>query len=901
MRQYDRFKREHPGCLLLFRMGDFYELFDDDAVTAHRALGITLTERTKGQPMAGVPYHAVEGYLRRLVDQGFRVAVCEQLQDPSEAKGVVDRGVTRVLTPGTLVDDSLLEDGATNRVAVAALVGHGAQAMAAVAVAELSTGAFEVEEAPVHLLADLIARHAPRELLVEEPPSDRPAAGTGSEATDGSPEAQALSAARRQAGVPTHELPGWMFRPRDAAALLREHYGVSRLDAFDLSDEGAATVAAGALLRYLLDTQRGVQADPASPSAGARAAARPLAHLRPPRRVHRALHLALDATTLRSLEIERTLRTGGVEGTLLSVLGRPRTAMGKRLLRDWVCAPLAERAAIERRQGEIAALVADEAMRRELRASVEPVQDVARIAGRMALGRATPRDLVALGRSAAQAPAVVAALGDVAAFAELRSVIERASAALQPLAARIASTCVEQPPAHLREGGLVRDGADAELDELRMLQRDAGEWMAQYQVRLAAESQIPSLKIGFNRVFGYYIEVTHAHAAKAPAAWTRRQTLRNAERYVTPELKEFETKVLAAESKGVARERGLFEALCQEASTHIESLGRLADAVAHADCVATLAETAAARRWTRPELVGTPTLELVGCRHPVLEEMLRERFVPNDARLGTSEQPATLALITGPNMAGKSTYIRQVALAVLLAHVGSFVPAERAVIGLADRIMTRIGASDELHSGQSTFMVEMTETARILHHATERSVVVLDEIGRGTSTLDGLSLAWAIAEHLAAAGARTLFATHYHELTELAERQRGVCNLHVSVREWKDDVVFLHRIVPGATDRSYGIHVAKLAGIPAGVVDRARQVMASLEAHAPAPVRGRRGRERAEPAMPLFATAPEASPATAEPASPHPAVEALRQLDLQSLSPLQAFDALRRIKQDLDA
>jgi DNA mismatch repair protein MutS len=885
MRQYDRFKREHPGCLLLFRMGDFYELFDEDAVTAHRALGITLTERTKGQPMAGVPYHAVEGYLRRLVNQGFHVAVCEQLQDPAEAKGVVERGVTRVLTPGTLVDDSLLDDGQTNRVAVALVLGSGATAVAALASAELSTGSFEVEEAPPEHLAEMLARVGPRELLTPEPPpEDERGRRHGAGALPPSTHAAATGpeCARRT-------LPEWMFRARDAAALLREHYGVARLDAFDLAEDGAATMAAGALLRYLLDTQRGIQADPASPSGGHRATERPMAHLRPPRRLERSAHLRLDATTLRSLEVERTLRAGGTEGTLLSVLGRPRTAMGRRLLREWICAPLAARAPIEARQACVAALVADEAMRRELRAAVEPVQDVARIAGRMALGRATPRDLVALGRSAGEAPRVAAALGAVPAFGRLRAALAEAGGRLAPLAARIQAACVEQPPAHLREGGLFRDGADAALDESRTLQRDAGAWMARYQEQLAAAAQIPSLKIGFNRVFGYYIEVTHTHAAKVPPEWTRRQTLRNAERYITPALKEFEDRVLSAESRGVARERELFDELCRAAAEEIPALAALGEAVAEADCLATLAETAAARAWTRPTLVDEPVLDLAGCRHPVLEEILRERFVPNDTALGTSTTPATLALITGPNMAGKSTYIRQVALAVLLAHTGSFVPAERAVIGLADGIFTRIGASDELHSGQSTFMVEMTETARILHHATPRSLVVLDEIGRGTSTLDGLSLAWAIAEHLAAGGVRALFATHYHELTELAERQRGVCNLHVEVREWKDDIVFLHRISPGATDRSYGIHVAKLAGLPAPVVERAGHVLRALEAEPAAPTRARaRGRGREEPSMPLFAQAAE-----------HPAVSALRALDLEALTPLQAFDALRSLKEDL--
>jgi DNA mismatch repair protein MutS len=521
------------------------------------------------------------------------------------------------------------------------------------------------------------------------------------------------------------------------------------------------------------------------------------------------------------------------------------------------------------------------------------VQDVARIAGRMSMGRATPRDLAALGKSALAGPAIAATLGDTPAFSGARGALADATAALAPLAAEIAASCVDAPPAHLREGGLFRDGADAELDECRTLQRDASAWMARYQAELAERSGIPSLKIGYNRVFGFYIEITNAHAAKVPAEFARRQTLRNAERYITPELKAFEDKVLSAESRANARERAMFDALCLRAAALLPALQSFADAVASLDCVAALAETAVRHRWTRPEVVADPVLHVEGGRHPVLDDLLRDRFVANDAELGTAAQPATLALITGPNMAGKSTYIRQVALIALLAHMGSFVPAERATVGLVDRIFTRIGASDELHSGQSTFMVEMTETARILNHATRRSLVVLDEIGRGTSTLDGLSLAWAIAERLAAAGARTLFATHYHELTSLAAKLPGVRNLHVSVREWKDEIVFLHRIVPGATDRSYGIHVAKLAGIPADVVARAGDVLRTLAVQTepaadPKATRGRARREEPAEAMPLFA----------QPAAPHPALTALRAIDLTNTTPMQAFEHLRRLQAD---
>jgi DNA mismatch repair protein MutS len=839
MRQYDRFKREHPGCLLLFRMGDFYELFDDDAVTAHRALGITLTERTKGQPMAGVPFHSVEGYLRRLVDQGFRVAICEQLQDPAEAKGVVERGVTRVISPGTLVDECLLDDARANRIACVAVDGE----RAGIAAIELSTGEFVVEECVAAALADALARLGPSELAMTELPAEAAPPAWVSAAAD--------------AGCPVIRLPAWAFRPQDAERTLLAHYGVRSLEPFDLDPASPAASAAGALLQHLIDSQRGLGTDPAAPTP----ASRPLGHLRPPQRRARGSNLILDATTLRSLEVERTLRSGGTEGTLLSVLQRCRTPMGRRLLREWTCAPLGDRGRIEARQAAVAALVTDEARRDTLRRACDGVQDVARIAGRMAMGRATPRDLAALGRSIRSAQDVAAALGDSAAFAEARGELDLLASSLGGLADRVVATCVDHPPAHLRDGGVVRDGADPHVDECRLLQRDASAWMAAYQARLAEESGIPSLKIGFNRVFGYFIEVTHVHSARVPAAFTRRQTLRNAERYVTPELKEFEDKVLSAESRAIARERQVFEELCAAAGARLPELGRLAEAVAALDALASLAETAARLRWTRPEIIDRPALEVHGGRHPVLDGLLSDRFVPNDAELGTTGHPATLALITGPNMAGKSTYIRQCALIALLAHMGSFVPAERAVIGLADRIFTRLGASDELHSGQSTFMVEMTETARILHHATARSIVALDEIGRGTSTLDGLSLAWAITEFLAEVGCRTLFATHYHELTELSARLPAIRNLHVAVQEHSGQVVFLHRILPGATDRSYGIHVAQLAGIPREVVARAEEVLGTLEVQTgPRPPRARRGRADDAGVLPLFADPSDTRP-----------------------------------------
>jgi DNA mismatch repair protein MutS len=864
MRQWLRFKKAHPECLLFFRMGDFYELFDRDAVVVHQALNLTLTERTKGQQMAGVPFHSAEGYLRRLIQKGYRVAVCDQLQDPKEAKGVVERGVTRVLTPGTLVDENLLDAARANQIAAIAV----RDALAAVALVELSTGAFQVVDVPILQLADELQRLAPAEVLYAEE-------------TDGTVH-PALDALRLARGTALSPRPAWSFRARDAADTLRSHFGVATLEGFGLGADEPATSAAGALLRYVIETQSSERA-PGDPSGT-------LAHIRPPRRLDTRDHVVIDGTSLRSLEIERTLRAGTTEGTLLATIDRTKTAMGRRLLRQWLCFPLKRRDAILARQSRVAGLVADEVLGDALGESIAQVQDVARIAGRVGTGRVTPRDIVALGRSLEEIDRLRALLAERPPFAADLAALDETRDALVPLAERIARSCVVEAPQHMRDGGFFRDGVDAVLDEARLLQRDANSWLAAYQKRLIDETQITSLKVGFNSVFGYYIEITNANATKVPAAFTRKQTLKNAERYITPDLKEFEEKVLSAESRAIERERTLFLELCADVSRVSASLALFAETVASLDALRSLGEIARRERWCRPTVDEAPTLAIKDGRHPVLESILRERFVPNDCLL-SSGGAGSLALITGPNMAGKSTFIRQVALIALLAHVGSFVPAAEATVGLVDRIFTRIGASDELHTGQSTFMVEMTETANILHHATPSSLVILDEIGRGTSTLDGLSLAWAIAETLASRGCRTLFATHYHELTSLAERLPSVTNLHVAVREWEDRVIFLHRILAGRTDRSYGIHVAKLAGLPAETIDRATKLLDTLAVETEeASSRARKAattttRAKAEPQLSLFTEF-----------VPHPVVDELRKIAIETMTPLQAFDRLRELQ-----
>ena len=883
MRQYARFKAAHPDCLLLFRIGDFYELFDDDAVRASKLLGLTLTQRTAGVPMAGMPYHQLETYLRRLVAQGVRVAVADQVQDAADAQGgLIERAVTQVLTPGTLVDDALLaDDRACTLAAVAfpSLENTEPNTVACVALVEVSTGAFTVLSLPAAQLADELARRGVSELIYGQ-------------TADGNPP-ERLAAALRALAIAGTGQPQWHFRMAEATEALCQQFGVTTLGGFDLGTADPLIPAAGAIVRYL----RATQAPDADPTKAA------LKHLRPPKRESAGECVLLDAASLRALEIDRTLRSAqsplesSIAGSLVGVFttggGAPggsgrslcRTGMGKRLLRDWLVRPPCKLQAVLARQSAVATLVEDRKLAGELAQAVEPVQDVMRIGARVALARSTPRDVVALGRSLQQAAVLEQLMAQVPALAARRAVVRAVLGALGPLAAEIVRTCVEAPPAHLREGGLVRDGVDAALDEARLLKDNAGQWLAKYQAELVGKHNLPSLKVGFNKVFGYFIELPKGQTSRAPAEFSRRQTLTNAERYITPELKEFEDKTTTATTRAVDREQLIFSNLCDKA---------------------------VARRWVKPRMCEEPVLEITGGRHPVLDEVLMGQFVPNDVSLGVADGEASdepgvsaktgpaLALITGPNMAGKSTYIRQTALLVLLAHAGSFVPADSATVGMCDRIFTRIGADDALHAGQSTFMVEMTEAAGILNNATGRSLVVLDEIGRGTSTLDGLSLAWAITEDLATARPdrpcpRTLFATHYHELTQLAELMPGaVKNLQVAVREHGDAIVFLHRIIAGRADRSYGVHVARLAGVPQRVVRRAGELLETLSVQ-----QQDHGAElrRSEPVRRAKAKADGGQMALFTEYVPHPAMTELEQIDLAALSPMQAFDTLRKLRE----
>jgi DNA mismatch repair protein MutS len=862
MAQYQAAKRRHPDALLFFRIGDFYELFFEDAKTAADALGLTLTarDREKKVPMAGVPARAADPYLRRLLAQGFKVAICEQLTDPSEAKGVIERDVVRVLTPGTLTEDEALDPRASNFLLALRPPGKKERRRkAGLAWVDLSTGRFLVADVEAEAVLDEVARVAPSEILLPD----------SEEGRAWEPRLQAL----RKTAVTF--VPPWTVEEEGAARALMEHFRVATLKAFGLDRMPPSVAAAGAALEYLRQTQR-----------------TSLGHVTRIERHDPAGVMALERGTRRRLElVERA--DGSRDATLLAVLDRTRTPMGGRMLRDWLLAPLTDREAIQRRLDGVEEMVKDAFLRRDERAALADVKDLERILARVATQRATPRDLLALGRSLEALPRVLAPLQG--AYSRTLSDLRQRLETFDALAARLVATLVDDPPHVLTEGGLVRAGVSAELDQLRDLAKNAKDWIAAYQASEAQRTGIGSLKVGYNKVFGYYLEITNAHREKVPAGYVRKQTLTTAERYVTPELSEHEQKVLRADERAKDLERRLFVELRDAVAERTAALQATAAVLAEIDVLASLAEVAATRDYVRPEILEDRTLELREARHPVVETVLQggERFVPNDLALDAERR---IALITGPNMAGKSTYIRQAALLVLMAQMGSFVPAAKARVGLCDRVFTRVGAEDDLARGQSTFMVEMSEAALILHQASERSLVILDEIGRGTSTFDGIAIAWAVTEYLSeVVGARTLFATHYAEVTQLAQELPSVFNLNVAVREWGDSIVFLRRIQEGTADRSYGIHVARLAGVPDAVVARAKDVLTTLEAAqggATANLAAARSRAPAAASAPprdlqlgLFAPPP-----------PHPALEALRALDPNALTPLEALTRLAELQ-----
>ena len=828
MQQYREIKARHRDAILLFRMGDFYEMFEDDAEVGARTLGLTLTSRNNGgaaeTPLAGVPVKAASAYIKRLVERGFRVAICEQVEDPKLAKGIVRREVIEVVTPGAVMADDLLEE--RRNTFLVALAGDAERS--GLAAADLSTGEFVLESGPAAALEAALQRYNPSEVIVPEG-----------------------GAALAPQGVLVTRRERWEFDPALAGEDLARRFELASLDGLGLGPADALAVgAAGALLRYLTELQPGGLPQLRRPTA---------------RRAEGQLHV--DAMTRRNLELVEPLRPGGDDATLLAVVDRTMTPMGARLLRAWLLAPLTDPAAIARRLDAVGALFADEPRRAAMREALDGVRDVERLGARAAARRATPRDLGALRASLERLPPLAAVIGDLYGLAAGFDLLE-------DLASTLSSALVDRPPAALGDGDVIRPGHTPALDELRALRDGGRAYIASLQTRERARTGIGSLKVGYNKVFGYYIEVTRANKDAVPADYERRQTLTGAERYVTPELKAYEAKVLSAEEEIASLEERVFVGLREQAGRAIRRIQDTAVRVAAADVLASLAEVAARNGYTRPEVVDGFALEIEAGRHPVVERMMpREAFIPNDLRLDADRQ---IMIVTGPNMAGKSTVLRQAALLVILAQAGSFVPARAARIGVVDRLFTRVGASDDLARGQSTFLVEMSETASILHNATRRSLVLLDEIGRGTSTYDGVAIAWAVAEHLhERIGCKAVFATHYHELTQLAERYARIVNFNVAVHESGDDVIFLHRLRPGGADRSYGIHVGRLAGLPAEVLDRARAVLRSLEA-------GHRVAATPSPADQLALFAPPESPVVAE----------LRAMDLDGLTPREALARL---------
>jgi DNA mismatch repair protein MutS len=871
MRQYFEAKRQYRHALLFFRMGDFYEMFYEDALVASRALDLTLTSRSKDAsgvavPMCGVPFHAADGYITRLVKKGYRVAICEQIEDPKKAKGVVKREVVRVVSPGTLTDASYLdarEPAFLMAILASATGATGATgAIYGVAMVDLSTGEFDVAEyaGPEGLAAlrEEIAVLRPREIVV----------AAGYDVAGLIPEIARI-------GAPITEIDGWHFELESARQTLIDQLRVGSLEGFGLERRHAAVCAAGALVRHLRDTQKAE-----------------LAHVRTVRLRQLADGLLIDPITMTHLEVVES-SDGGRAGSLLDEIDRTVTPMGCRLLRTWLLRPLTSLERIRDRLDAVEELAVRTTDRGKARETLKSIQDLERLIARIALSTAGPRDLMALSRSLAavprlalllsecQAPLVRSLSGQLDDLPDLREWIDRAIG--------------DEPPALARDGGFVRDGFDRDIDDLRHISRSGKQVIAEMEDGERKRTGISSLKVRFNRVFGYYIEISKSNLHAVPQDYIRKQTIAGGERFITPALKEYEEKVLGADERIISRELEIFETLRQRVAAEAPRVLDTARAVAGIDVLSGLAETATACNYTKPHVHDGDEISATDVRHPVVERLAGGKFVPNDILLNATTHQ--LVILTGPNMGGKSTYLRQVALLCLLAQTGSFVPAREAKVGLIDRLFARVGASDNIARGQSTFMVEMQETSHILSGATSKSLVVLDEIGRGTATFDGLSIAWAVAEYLATnarARPKTMFATHYHELTDLADALGGVVNFHVAAREWKDDIIFLHKILPGRSDRSYGIQVARLAGLPASVIARAKDILGSLEHD-----------ELTRGGKPSLSGAPSAAQqqlglfqAAAPPDDK--LRDRIREIDINRTTPLDALRLLEELKKDVD-
>lgn len=848
IRQYREIKSQHTNAVLFFRMGDFYEMFFDDAKLASRELGLTLTSRNNGAaanvPLAGFPVKAANDYVRRLVKRGYRVAICEQVEDPRTAKGIVKRAVIETLTPGAVLSDDLLDEDRNNFL-VAVLPGE----IAGLAALDVSTGELFLETAARIDVAAAIDRYSPRELVVPEG-ADLPKLG------------DEVMVTRR---------PVWEFDAHGATEDLLRRFRLASLDGLGIEPADAPAVAAvGALLHYASELQPN----------GLPQIARPVI-------LRSGGTMPLDEMTRRNLELVEPLRADGSASTLYDLLDTTKTPMGSRLLRQWLLAPLIAVEAIRARHDAVEVLFDDRRGRGRLQDGLDGVRDIERLASRVVARRASPRDLGGLRDSLGRMPDVQNAL-DTLAHRGRSAELERVAHEFDHVAdlhELLAKTLVDRPPTTVGDSDSVRPGADGELDEVRELRDGGKRFIAGLQERERERTGISSLKVGFNRVFGYYIQVTKANRDAVPEDYDRRQTLTNAERYATPELKEYEARVLGAEEQALVLEKAIIEDLCEAVHQRLDRLQRMARLIAQLDILASFADTAATRDYVRPTVNDGMALTFEQSRHPVVERMLPPgKFIPNDVRLDEAER---VMLLTGPNMAGKSTVLRQVGLCVILAQIGSFVPANAATIGVVDRVFTRVGASDDLGRGQSTFLVEMSEVSAILHGATSRSLVLLDEIGRGTSTYDGVAIAWAVTEHLHGhVGAKTIFATHYHELTQLTEELQHACNYNVAVREVGEDIVFLHRLVPGGSDRSYGIHVGRLAGLPESVVGRATEILRLLEsghhvAGQPAPL------TPDERQLALFETE-------------DPILQQLKNLDIDEITPMEALNRLAEFKRNAE-
>ncbi|MCM1225680.1 MAG: DNA mismatch repair protein MutS [Lachnospiraceae bacterium] len=867
MQHYLSTKEEHPGCILFYRLGDFYEMFFDDALTVSKELEITLTGKSCGleerAPMCGVPYHAVEGYLTRLVKKGYKIAICEQVEDPKLAKGMVKREVVRIVTPGTTTDAQALDETKNNYIMCVVYLAD----RYGVGVADVSTGDFLVTEVDSERkLLDEVTKYAPTEIVCNEP-----FYMSGIDLED----------METRMRICISALDSWYFGDETAFGVLKEHFKVHSLEGLGLSDFSCGTIAAGSLLKYLYETQKNS-----------------LSHISAIHPYTTGKFMMIDSSTRRNLELVETLREKTKKGSLLWVLDKTKTAMGARMLRSYIEQPLMEKGEINGRLDAIEELNGQAITREELREYLNAIYDLERLITRITYQTANPRDFIAFRNSIHMLPPIKNLLKDFK--AEQLAALYDELDTLEDIYSLILGTVAEEPPILLHEGGILKEGCNEEVDRLRKAKTDGKAWLAQLEEKERKKTGIKNLKIKFNKVFGYYLEVTNSFQNLVPDYFTRKQTLANAERYITPELKELEDTILGAEDKLAALEYEIFADIRQQVADEVGRIQKTAKAVAKLDVLASLAYVAGQNRYCRPQLNEDGTIHIKGGRHPVVENMISgDMFIKNDTYLDNEKH--RISIITGPNMAGKSTYMRQTALIVLMAQIGSFVPADSADIGIVDRIFTRVGASDDLASGQSTFMVEMTEVANILRNATKNSLLILDEIGRGTSTFDGLGIAWAVVEHISdpkLLGAKTLFATHYHELTELEGKLSNVNNYCIAVKEKGDDIVFLRKIVSGGADKSYGIQVAKLAGLPESVLERAKAIVEELSANdiselakhiSPGPTAGKKKKKKMDEVdihqMSLFDTTGDED-----------ILAELREMDIGNLTPIQAINKLYELQ-----